>query len=731
MLLSTRINLLVISVFLIVCSFILVASLEREELINKQYSSTLISERATVWNKLVEGQLSLMENNAPIILNSTLLIESLLINDPVLILKHSQTIAKLMIEDRKLIDRLEIIYPDGSLAYSSDRRIIQDSIISTEKGTKNIEEGNWIRGIGNDNQRNIAIILGIPLYISTGNVNKFVGMAIYAKDIIGVISELENMTNSDILIVNQRGRFLSGYNSALWESIKDSVRLDEFNALQFVELDGRVYSIAVLPHETNYGNLAGRLVSIKDTTDAYRDRQFISQSMIFIVIFCLALISIALGYYLSRLFLPLKEGVEVLNALSSGNLELQMTNFNNRDEVGRIASAVNVFRAHFINFEQFRKSRQRQRKRQERFIRKEMNNLADTLDDDARADMLNDLDQLGQEDAKKVLTENEDMADPKKYSAKDSNDLRVLASAFQKMSARIQSQNQGMRDALKTKIAFSDLQGELSIAAQAQLSFLPPPMPPTDYFHVAGSMKPAKEVGGDFYDFFRIDDNRIGIVVADVSGKGVSAALFMVMARTFLQSTAKYVFSPAKMLENLNLFLERNNDEQLFITVFYAVFDERNGRFTYANGGHNPPILRDGTGIKPLPLTDGVLLGMFDDMKFDESYVDLRPGSRVVMFTDGVTEAFNENDEAFSDKRLLQTIHSLPDKNISSTDDVNSIVCSVKEFTSEASQFYDITCVVLLFKDYTEGPPEVFDEGLVDESTQNYDDEESTENAVG
>ncbi len=723
MLLRTRINLLVMFVFVLVCSGLLFASLEREYLINEQYSSTHINERVTFWEKLIEAQLLLMENVASEVLKDTPLIESLLINDPILILGHSQIVARHIITEKpELVDRFEVIYPDGSLAFSSISGVLQDSIISPEKARKNIAEGNWIRGIGNDEQRNIAVVLGIPLRISLGDDDKIVGMAVYAKNIADIISEMERMTRSDIFIVNQRGRFLSGSGSDLWSRIQDLVIIDEVNTLQTIKLAGRIYSVVVLPHEAGYGNLVGRLISIKDTTDSYQQQEQISQITIAVVIVFLALISIALGYYLSRLFLPLTEGVNVLNALSRGDLKFHMVKIESQDEVGRIASAVNIFRSNLIEFDRYRRSRHRQRQRQERFIRKEMTSLADTLDGDARNDVLSDLDQMSQEtDGPSTKNKGGALTDSTSASGDDSSGLRLLASAFKKMSTRIQSQNQSLRESLETKTAFNALQGELGIAARVQLSFLPSPMPPTDSFDVAGTMKPAKEVGGDFYDFFRIDDYHIGVVVADVSGKGVPAALFMVMARTFLQSSAKHVHSPAKVLENLNVFLEHNNDEQLFITVFYGILDERNGRFTYANGGHNSPILSDSEDIRPLATTDGVLLGMFDDIEFDESYVDLEPGARLVLFTDGVTEAFDKHNEAFGDSRLLHEIHALPGQG-SSSDNVTSIVHSVQAFTGEAPQFDDITCVVLRFKDYVEGASD--EELFADQTTYDgYDDE--------
>ena len=710
MLLRTRISLLVILIFVIVCFGLIFASLKREELINEQYSDTLINDRATLWEKLIEAQILSMEDKAWIVTENSALIQSMQVTDPVLILKHSETISRAIIQEQKLADRFEVIYPDGSLAFSSEIAVFQNPIISAEVAQKSMQERSRVRGLGNDRQRNIGAVIGLPLQADDGTV---VGMGVYSTDISEIIREMERTTRASILIVNRRGRLLSGSADALWADIKEIVNVNDINTLQTIKSKGRVYSVAVLPQEAKLGSLVGRLISIRDVTEIYRQQQQISQITIGIVIGFLILVLIALSYYLSRFFLPLTEGVNVLNALSRGDLQFQIQNVGSRDEVGRIASAVNIFRSNLIEFDRYRRSLERQRRRRERFIRKEMSNLADTLDDDARDTMLDELHQIDNlVQIQSELSEQEGMSltDSSPTEVEDSGGLGMMALAFKKMSARVQNQNQSLRESLTTKNAFTALQSELDIAARVQLSFLPNPLPPTETFDVTGIMKPAKEVGGDFFDFFRIDNYRTGFVVADVSGKGIPAALFMVMARTFLQSTAKHVDSPGQVLENLNIFLERNNDEQLFITVFYGILDERTGRFTYANGGHNSPVLTDSEDIRPLESTEGVLLGMFDDIEFNETYVDLEPDARLVLFTDGVTEAFNANNEAFGDNRLLHVIHSLPEQD--SSKDVESIVGAVDAFASDAPQFDDITCVVLRFKGFAEeSEPSVSPEG--------------------
>ena len=159
----------------------------------------------------------------------------------------------------------------------------------------------------------------------------------------------------------------------------------------------------------------------------------------------------------------------------------------------------------------------------------------------------------------------------------------------------------------------------------------------------------------------------------------------------------QHVDEPGLVLERVNNFLEQNNSEDLFVTLFYGVLDERTGGFHYANGGHNPPILVTHDDATPLKTTGGVALGMFDGLDYAAERLGMMPGSRLVLFSDGVTEAFNDDEEAFGDGRLLDAARTLPEEQ-GPDQDVTDIVTAVDAFTGEAPQFDDITCVVLVYK---------------------------------
>ena len=702
MLLRTRISLLVILAFGVICIGLALASLTREDLIRAQYSGATIADRSTLWRKIHDSIVQRMEDKAWIAAENDAFRRAVYTGDQEAVQRLGATIAA-QLRDQGIADRFDVLYADGSLAYSSQSALFQSPIIATATARGAIQQGTRIRGIGNDQQRQVAVVLGIPLDPPSGAVG-VAGMGVYSTGIDEAIREMEQATKSAVLIVNRRGRLLAGSTGELWENLGKLIDLTAIDTLQTVEAVDHVYSAVVLPQTADLGSLVARLVSIKDVTDLAHRQERVSHITIGSAVGFLILVLVGLGYYMSRSFVPLTDGVGVLNALSRGDLQARVEGAGGRDEVGRIANAVNVFRANLVAFDRFRRSRERQRRRQERFIRREMTQLADTLDEEERVAVLAEMDQL--ENLVRGAPDNEDgvisIADATDSATtaltRESDSLAMTALAFQKMSDRVQSQNQSLREALAAKNAFIALQKELDIAARVQLSLLPDTLPLTERAEMTGIMRPAKEVGGDFYDYFHLDRNHIAVVVADVSGKGVPAGLFMVMTRTLLRATAvRHVDAPGRVLASVNDFLEQNNAEDLFVTLFYGVLDERDGRFVYANGGHNPPILVDSGGATPLQTTGGVALGMFDGLDYEDAYVDMEPGARLVLFSDGVTEAFNDSDEAFGDDRLLDTTRTLPVEQ-SPDQDVNDIVNAVDEFAGDAPQFDDITCVVLVYK---------------------------------
>jgi sigma-B regulation protein RsbU (phosphoserine phosphatase) len=206
-------------------------------------------------------------------------------------------------------------------------------------------------------------------------------------------------------------------------------------------------------------------------------------------------------------------------------------------------------------------------------------------------------------------------------------------------------------------------------------------------------MRPARNVGGDLYDFFPLDDDRVVIAIGDVCGKGIPASLFMAVVMTVLRVSAREECNPEAMIARANAVLGRDNTSSMFATLFFGVLDLRDGTLEYCNCGHNAPIiLGPGGEISTLPET-GLPLALFPDRSATARRVKLAAADLFVMFTDGVTEAMNPAKEDFSDERLLDTVRAARHLNPEAL--VEHIFREVDDFARDAEQADDITCVVL------------------------------------
>lgn len=241
---------------------------------------------------------------------------------------------------------------------------------------------------------------------------------------------------------------------------------------------------------------------------------------------------------------------------------------------------------------------------------------------------------------------------------------------------------------------------ELNVATQIQADMLPrifPAFPERTEFDIFASMNPAKEVGGDFYDFFLVDDNHLAIVIADVSGKGVPAALFMVIAKTLIKNHAQLGECPADVFTNVNEQLCEGNEAGLFVTGWMGILDLTTGGFVYVNAGHNPPLLmRYGEDFQYLKSRAGFVLAGMEGIRYRQTELTLQPGDRIYLYTDGVTEATDIHNELYGEERLLTALNQL--KSLPIQDMCSGVKNSVYEFFGEADQFDDITMLAMEFK---------------------------------
>ena len=248
------------------------------------------------------------------------------------------------------------------------------------------------------------------------------------------------------------------------------------------------------------------------------------------------------------------------------------------------------------------------------------------------------------------------------------------------------------------RAAKEKVESELNIAAQIQKSILPsifPPYPDREEFELYALMQPARYIGGDFYDFFFVDDNTLALVMADVSDKGIPAALFMMVSRTLINSLALAVEnkSPSVVLEKANNIMCQNNESGMFVTVFLAFYDVLRGKLTATNAGHSASLVIDPDGTtREWATTHGAALGFMEDLPYKEETVNLEPGQALFLYTDGVTEATSPEDQLFGLDRLRDLLKRSHDQKLDEL--CTGIEASLAEF-QQGEQFDDITMLAL------------------------------------
>ena len=514
---------------------------------------------------------------------------------------------------------------------------------------------------------------------------------VVGRSALGVLKRMAPPSGGSSHLVSLRGRLMATTDPAQWERTQPEVstRIASFSE---IEHDGRAFMLVSTPVKDIAGGAAGAVVTMLDVTESQAASRQLSR-WAGVGTLALVLLGVAsLNIYLWRSFRPLQSAIDALQALSRGDANVRL-DVRGTDEIGRIGQAVAVFRRDVLALAANRALRDRVRRRQESVIRRELLTLAQATGS------------AGPEQAPQTLPTMSRGGDGLASltaggEGREDDSLRRLAQVMGELTGRIIEQHQSLtamvdelREALRMKTRLAAIQHELEIARKMQKAILPRAFAGCGGLAIAATMTPAKEIGGDFYDYFEIDEHRIAISVADVSGKGVPAALFMAVSRTLLRTVAKLSVSPADCLSQINDLLAVDNDRMMFVTLFYIVIDTRDGTAVYANAGHNLPyVLRANGDVEPVAATEGMALAVMENIEFEQARLVLGPGDGIFMFTDGVTESFDPQGQMFGDGRLKALLSNLRDCPLE--DMPSRVEAEVDAFEAGGPRSDDITCLI-------------------------------------
>ncbi|UCE64137.1 MAG: SpoIIE family protein phosphatase [Nitrospirota bacterium] len=285
----------------------------------------------------------------------------------------------------------------------------------------------------------------------------------------------------------------------------------------------------------------------------------------------------------------------------------------------------------------------------------------------------------------------------KPFAIRSRDEIGDLATTFQHMEQELRK---SIRKLTETTALKERIESELTIARDIQMSILPkifPPFPQRSDLDVYAIIEPAREVGGDFYNFFFIDDNRLYFTIGDVAGKGVPASLFMAITQTLIRAHTTNDLLPEEVLTRVNRELCAESDANMFVTIFLGVLDLARGEVWYSNGGHNPPYVLSANGrLQCVEPTGDLVLGIMADRIYHSKRMTLERGDSLVLFTDGVTEAMDEDGNLFSESRLEACLQQMI--NASPTDLLERVVAEVQQFTKGAPPSDDLATLAIRYR---------------------------------
>lgn len=592
--------------------------------------------------------------------------------------------------------RLNVFGSNGELLYGTGNDVEPRPLVGRAQIDQLLAGDVAPRGPRATEDGTIVMIGSLPVY-SKGRI---VGALVSGRPLSLALDALHRIAGGRIFAVDRNGNPIYGQADPLWPAVRPLAGTTR--SLTGFSQDGRHFTLTAVPIADLTGGRVATLLLAAEVTEAVTKRRLwdavYGGGIALIVIGALALLYI----FLRRHFEALETAVDALHDLSKGGAARYVELPSGNDEIGRIAGAVTVFGGAVREIERSAGQRERRLRRQQRFIRRQMEQLASTLEDDARQALLDELNQI------ESAAQN-----PQSAQSKGVNDeLGLIALGFSRLATRVSMQQvqltglvRDLREALEDKRRLISLQQELEIARTMQLSILPQDFPDLPELDLCARMMPAKEVGGDFYDFFFINERKLALTIADVSGKGIPAAFFMLITRTMLRAIAGGTPSPgpAETMRRLNNLLAAENEQMMFVTVFYGEIDLDTGVFTYCNAGHNPPYRVAETGaVEALPNTQGIALATFPDLPYGEKSVTLAAGDVVVMFTDGVSEAFDAAGVMYGEQRLIDTLADGPLP--TSRAGLDRMMDSVATFATGAEQSDDITGLVLHWHAPTAAP---------------------------
>ena len=689
MLLRTRIIVFVLLVVSAVAGLVFTVGSLREEELGRRITELRLQQLEQAWNFAL---MSAADDVAEQLISQASLSETRLIDA----IQHGDQQGLARLAEATFVDdavlRVDILGEGGQLLWASGEGMEHPPLLGAGRLAELRQKGQTLSGARALHGGGLGVVGAVS--VVEPETERLVGGLAAAIHLTAVLEVFQQGTGGRLYVRDAAGQLVFGKDDGLWRRARDASASGR-RGLTLIDYDDRYQEVALLPIADLMGGRLATLLLVRDVTEAVEGRMLWDKVLggVIVIVFIAAML--LLFFYLRRNFSVLNDAVAALHDLSRGQRGGYVELPHGSDEIGRIAEAVEAFGQAVGEVARVGVQRERRQHRQQRFIRRQMEQLAATLQDEARRELLDELRQME--------TAASDLQSAQSKGVGD--ELGLIALGFSRLATKVSVQQvqltqlvRDLRESLEDKRKLISLQQELAIAATMQLSILPRQFPVLPMLDMIASMDPAKEVGGDFYDVFEVREGVLGVVVADVSGKGIPAAFFMLISRTMLRTVAVGGEGPAVTLSRLNDLLAAENEQTMFVTVFYAEIELATGVITYCSGGHNPPyVARAGGSVEMVVPTVGLALAAFPDMPYGEKTLTLSRGDTLFMYTDGVNEAFALDDTMYGVERLQQALVA-GGPPASAAEALDRVMSDLTVFTRGAAQSDDITGMVVHWK---------------------------------
>ena len=683
----------IISSIVLIITSLWVQSFHQNNL-EQQFSEVTSTDRRNLWENILEREEQKLLGKDWYLNENEALIKGLYEENNAL---YVNEILKIKDKAFNVLNLSYLALFDSNLkrVYSNVNRLNGTLSIPVSELQKVLQNKQTVSGLGYDYSGTLLHSVAFPV-IFEGNV---IGVGAYYKKIDYALHELRQLTGDGSFIINRYKRFIAGEHSDVWEIFRNNFSID--GSVRNYKIDEKAYNVILLPVNDMFGNLKTYLISMKDITVEQAKRDSTNRT-VYIVYFLVILVTIIIVSSVSRIALsPLQKGREMLINLAENKNILSLGNEFNNDDIGQILNSIERLRIQTVNMVRVRRSRGKQRQRVYKLLSSQLSDLAKNLKGDQKQEVVVELNELEQQIiSKKTQVKSQETLDHDADSG--GTELLIIAKTVEKISFFLQKEHKQLLQAiveleiaLEKEVAYLALQEELKLAHDVQNSFVPN----VNFFRptlkVAGYMKPAKNVGGDFYDYFEIDKDIVGFCVGDVSDKGVPSALFMMMARTLLWTIATNgdELSAKETLFRMNNAICANNKNQFFITLFYGKINIKTGVIQYASAGHPPAIVMNSDGCHEVEIFHDLVIGMIEDIEYCQKEIHLQEGDNLFVYSDGYNEANNIKGDMLGVQTMLDTLQDLhkydPEEVI---EKINTVL---EDFTKDAEQSDDITSIVL------------------------------------